>query len=581
MTDFFIDFTASGGGNGSAATPWNSFASISGLAAGDKIWLRRVSLTISTQASGILTNVPSGCFLIGWPKVGDTYYSTRPAAPRTVWDADAGDYASIVHNPPAAGAATQVDRVTLAITLTAAYTIYMGRVSIKRYQQSGISDSCIFGVYEPATGWQTANTRSYTTENCYLGVYVGGKTGGGLNVFIVYFAASGTTAGTAISWTDTGSTLEGESSASVSVGSNVIYVTGYTGANNYVNLSLKLTKTVLLSRQSTLSDTSYWFYPVSPYSYVSGFFDRCSFIRTMPTASLSSVTYSIVPPTNGLVYNKCSFSQPAGSAPGYGRYSADYGLYNDCSFTGFNSVLVTNGTVSMSIASLSAGGPDSSQATISVAGADAGLLRAMNVSSNASTRDTQGTSAVVGSGLRLFRGCNFMGLGHLVTPNTTVIHRDQYGQPGSYTVSSPEGMSRVSPVSRVGGALHSVELRASGSEGVYSDEPGRDSIRAAIKQGSSTLRMYGACASGLAVDTNTVWIEVEVPSAAGHVVYSSRTYPATAITSDSSTWNGLSGDLTPFQLVLPLTLSIPSVALIRVATTSFGPIYIDPRPAIT
>jgi len=98
--DYYADFGAANDGDGTthshAGTPggagaWNTLVG-KVLAVGDTVWARRAFTGLLITAPLTLT---AQSFIIGWPKVGDKNYDTRPSGPRATWDSDPGDYPEI------------------------------------------------------------------------------------------------------------------------------------------------------------------------------------------------------------------------------------------------------------------------------------------------------------------------------------------------------------------------------------------------------------------------------------------------------------------------------------------------------
>lgn len=111
MADYFVDYSATNDGDGSA---YSQAASAGGVGAyntvhnkvfssGDKVWIRRVEkLTHTTQIIFHASN--DNILFIGWPKSTDEHYSTRPSAAQATWDADSADYPVVNNTGYSAGA---------------------------------------------------------------------------------------------------------------------------------------------------------------------------------------------------------------------------------------------------------------------------------------------------------------------------------------------------------------------------------------------------------------------------------------------------------------------------------------------
>lgn len=96
MTIYYADFSAPNNGNGLAMNQASgsglsgAFNTIVGLplVAGDTVWVRRTSLSVSTTI--VFSNQ---VILLGWPISTDSYYASRPT--NTTWDSDSQQYAII------------------------------------------------------------------------------------------------------------------------------------------------------------------------------------------------------------------------------------------------------------------------------------------------------------------------------------------------------------------------------------------------------------------------------------------------------------------------------------------------------
>lgn len=107
--DYFVDFTAAYFGDGLSHTHaasegapgcWNAISGhetviYSTLAAGDKIWIRRVGLNPPSGGNAIwMQYLDTKVAWIGWPEGSDEFFATRPGTgapspdPRTDWDPD-------------------------------------------------------------------------------------------------------------------------------------------------------------------------------------------------------------------------------------------------------------------------------------------------------------------------------------------------------------------------------------------------------------------------------------------------------------------------------------------------------------
>lgn len=107
MTDYFIDYTATYDGDGTAPAQaagaglvgaWNKISgNWSGWVDGDTVWLRRHTNTSYYDVDQITHD--QGVRIIGWPISDDIFYSERPASGTAAgWDADIAEYALIRFN---------------------------------------------------------------------------------------------------------------------------------------------------------------------------------------------------------------------------------------------------------------------------------------------------------------------------------------------------------------------------------------------------------------------------------------------------------------------------------------------------
>lgn len=128
MADIFVDYSATNNGNGTAYTHAASagaagaFNTLNGITGsdGDKVWVRRV---VDADATTNWVISDSNLFIIGWPKSGDKFYSTRPSAPQATWDADAADYPEFVNSSGSnyfqlSGSNNELHRLKVTVTTT-------------------------------------------------------------------------------------------------------------------------------------------------------------------------------------------------------------------------------------------------------------------------------------------------------------------------------------------------------------------------------------------------------------------------------------------------------------------------------
>jgi len=114
--DYFIDQSSAINGDGSLATPWNQLSAVS-FAPGNTYWLRRIDVA-DAEDNDVIIDVED-IKIIGWPKVGDKYYDSRPT--NLSWDTDVSDYACLVNNG---------SRATNLLLLNNVSTVYISRLSL-------------------------------------------------------------------------------------------------------------------------------------------------------------------------------------------------------------------------------------------------------------------------------------------------------------------------------------------------------------------------------------------------------------------------------------------------------------------
>lgn len=189
MADIFVDFSATYNGNGTAYTqaPSNGSAgaynTLAGISPGinDFIWVRRAG---AMSLSAAFAPSWAGVHVVGWPVAGDTYYSARPSAPRTAWDADVtnslnGQYwAKIItgnasYNFAPTGIGITLHRLWVDSSLTVGGTTAIGVFTAA----SSVHENLCF-TYSGAVGGASADLRCYSNTGLNLkvtGLYLKGS----------------------------------------------------------------------------------------------------------------------------------------------------------------------------------------------------------------------------------------------------------------------------------------------------------------------------------------------------------------------------------------------------------------------
>lgn len=91
MANYFIDPSASTNGDGTTTLPFNNLETVT-ITANNTYYIRRVAAIPANRTINSVA-IPNGVKILGWPKVGDIGYITRPT--NAAWDADVADYPTI------------------------------------------------------------------------------------------------------------------------------------------------------------------------------------------------------------------------------------------------------------------------------------------------------------------------------------------------------------------------------------------------------------------------------------------------------------------------------------------------------
>lgn len=589
MADFYIDFTAIGGGAGTFVSPWNRYALITGTTTADTVWVRRVSYTETAAAPGIGPAIPHNTPVVGWPLVGDTLYATRPVAAQAAWDPDAGLYATVLHYPVAMPDNLAVSLCTLGLAPNASKTFKLSRLKFFRRASAAFdaySGQGVFGFKSEGTTQSSSHT--YIFERCWLEFDGGSVDISSANVgpgAVCYFGTR--YAGTSShSITDLGSTFLSHSG--VVRPWTQVFILGDAGS---VTTTLAMTNSVLQidNPSSDAGLPSSWFHATGTHS-VSGVLDGCT-LEWLTVNRASDLFQNRLANPSGLLFHRCTFKTLVGSPAGYNRFRSRNYRYVDCIFLNLLSIDINDSGCSFSAYYLQLasdpGSPGIGLSTapnfVRVANAFFAPNAARDISFVASTEGR-------GSGVVSIRTLSESGSGLALATNGLVLTSDPVGSPGYRKLLSLAGVTQVVSASRVGGAPYSFYLTPANSgfaraAGVCSAESGFDSVFVTLVPGTNTITVFGAHAGyATAPTTADAWIELEVPSSTGNVVTSGRPTAllGVALTADTSTWNAITGTITRFNVTASVTTPVAVVAILRMyAAAPVGGIYFDPSAVVS
>ncbi len=148
-------------------------------------------------------------------------------------------------------------------------------------------------------------------------------------------------------------------------------------------------------------------------------------------------------------------------------------------------------------------------------------------------------------------------------PTPGIFSNDHNGTLGAWKFYGPRGTIQTTNANRTGGEAFSLQFAQADATNPFwvpTDMaiPGLDTYFISLASGANTVTLYGAYKTSLytvAPTQEDIWFEVEYldnASTAHRTTASSKTGGATALTSDSSTWNNDTG-LTVFKIVLSIT----------------------------
>lgn len=540
MADFYVDFSATNDGDGTAfgqaasggaAGAYNTLASKT-FTNGDKVWIRRV--TRSGNYTSNVTATVAGIIYIGWPLSGDIYYSTRPSAAQSTWDADSGTFAAFSFSTGSfvvSGSNCELHRLYILSSSTSTPLSYSGNTGVNHYNSKFESSGSVSGV---AFSTPLANF-SYTGCEFKSGTWSIGL--GGTPYISV------TSAG--CKFNNCTITLAGSNN-------NSSPLFAITAANTILANIVANLGTITSTMPVLLSITS------------SGLCSCDGFVVTATGFSSPTYNAAIVVSTN---YNIIRNFQA-----NFGSFINIGGSFNTVDIKGFTQKLA-----------VSAGGMQ-----IGGSGNTVILENTTFITGN-----TSGDIAMGGSQHSNTIICRNVLFANSTTPVTltsldNVMYSFDHNQiAGDFRLITVNCTAIASSTVRTGGETFSFKLQNTSSSSFSNGELklsplGRETIWLSLLSGSNTITIYGAYKNHTALTAADIWMDTEYANGS-NVPVAVTTFGTGALTSDSSTWTGDTG-LTPFKLVLTFTLPSNQVVPLRIYGTKYEAsayTYIDPKPVIT
>ena len=554
MADYYVDFSATNDGDGTAYThagapagagAYNTLASKTFIG-GDKVWIRRV--TRATDYSGDVTFAVASVLYIGWPISGDAHYATRPVGAQATWDADGGTHATFSFNLAA-------DELNIT-----ANSIELHRLKIN--QKAVTSDPIAWGA--SVTGvkmyncyFQNSNATGYSNTT-FLAV-VSGNTDfifRGCTFDILVFSPNSTNPMFSVSGAR--AIIEGCTFNATTLTSN--------GSNNNI-LSVDAADCFILSCTATIGTLNgsgaaglITFGASATGTNVVGL------TGTVTTHNATGSQYTVTFGGNGVTAKNisCNFGRGV-------NFSAAAGNY--CSIL---SLLQRHGNASGGVAFGATSHGNELHLTNFVF----------------ATGNTNGDVQLNGEGNTVYlRNASFQAGTPIATiggstnkwfsfDHNLVVGNFQQGAKGGTIISSN--------TYRTGGEAFSMKVQMVGvtlfSKGeMHLSRKGAETIWLALSTGARTVTIYGAYKNFTSFLAHDIWAELDWMNGSSLIVTQSSFTLNGALTSDASTWVNDTG-LTGFKLVLSFTLPSDQVVPLRLFGTKYESgayVYIDPKPTIT
>lgn len=561
MADKYVDFGATYNGDGTAPTAaasagaegaYNTVVGVT-LTTGDKLWIRRSATSVTLAAN--LAPAIGGCFWIGWPKSGDSYYSTRPAAGTSAgWDSDSSDYAVIqtanaTYRFTPTGNNAFVSRIHFSSTLTTWNTV-------NPLVSFGAATGCSFE--DGKVSFSATTSSSYDRMPLYCT---------GAN-FTVKRAILG---GTFVSGDSTSSMVTASGDSAVLQGVTVSCDYAYTG----LSLSIPVIKLGTNANVSGLSITlknaqSYHLSGASMGSLLTwGDYSQINDV----TISSAQTTYQgpqiIVSATNSQITNmQCT--------EGGGRIVVS---------GGYNNIQIPKWAMSADITTASIGALHIT-----------GVGNTIQLGNSVLKASGSGASVYMSSGANATKfQFNHVSIPGSITWDSSYrnneiwsINHNQIA--GQFHYENRDMSLDSSNTYRTGGASYSIKgltprVGSRPRNGAVS-APTREGIYIPLASGNNTITLYGAYKNySTAPSKNDIGFGFWYTDNTGTRQYASSTStPWTALDSDSSTWNNDTG-LTAFKCAIAVNTNgsqvVPVNIICGTAYDASGYFYVDPQPVVS
>lgn len=544
MADYFVDYSATNDGTGAAANQAASagaagaYNTLSGktFAAGDKVWVRRVSS--STLAATLTLSQTVGVSIVGWPMSGDDFYSTRPASGTSNgWDSDSASYFTLLW----ASASFK-----LSIT-GSSYTFYRMKV------QNNTASAVVWSI----TGTTNTFYDCYGLHNNATAITTAGifDISAGSNTFVrcKWEGQAATNASASV--------LNVASGTSVKLFDCIVNVTSIAGT---ASRPVVVAVSDCLIRGLTINITSGT--SVMNVLLVSGSNCVIADVDVVASAGVTSYTALSVTGSNNRITN----------------------IQTNSGGGGTNGHLVMTGSNNIVTFRKAAQNPTTGTNGINLTTGAGNHVTLKNVVFQGNTQDVQMGAAA--NNVVLCNNCSFSS-----SPvcSASMHETSQFGSynhnlaAGSYHAEFLNGTIDSSTTYRTGGETFSFKFQSTsagvGERGqLQMGIPGIETIWLALSAGSRTLTLYGAHKNFVSSvpKKHHLWFEFEYLDASNNYVHVSTYAYGTSLESDASTWNNDTG-LTVFKITAPaVAVGADCVVPVRIFYQDYesgGYTYIDPK----
>jgi hypothetical protein len=579
MADYFVDFSAGSHGTGTFASPYNTLVHTSSYTlcnSSDTVWVRR-NRTSTWSTGKIAPNILKAGKIVGWPTATDPYYSIRPSSAQATWDPDPAV------NP----------KIVKTTTVTGEYLVVLDDGGIVELCNiDGSINTNIAGPNAAIIASTAVDTKVVILTNC---AFTSRVEQAGVRSGSLFLCTNGGTADIYIdarvnncSWhfKNEGGTLSaaGFTTSAMSYQDAANGRGGLSGSTRFVNCTFKMDYPVAFQAETG----------GSPINSVRGTFIRCTMEWTV---HITTNAAGCIAPSIAVLYAApahlidCTFkSVYAGTVDQNILLITSAPQQNDLSrFTvrglkviGFNEINVDRlGEVHIA---------DATVDTIRLRGGGIYTLDNVNATTLRVNKDNQGLTASPQICTAFLKNYN---AGLAITRNlaSVVFATGANNAPSSWNKLDSHGTVSAATPYRAGGEGFSMKLLAAipyvaFSPGIMSNVRGLETIFASCGSGARTVTIFGyhKAFAPQVPDTENIFAEVEYRGASSTSIETSRAnVVGTSLTSDASTWTGVSGG-TPFKIVLSFTAAGNQAVAIRIGTTlsqAAGELYIDPKPVVT